>query len=870
LIFQLTNGLLLSKTDRKCFIYVIIPSPPSRQFRHSFFHPHYFQRFPFPPYHPSFLFFQLQFHRRLPIPLFKLSEILSDSQPKILSHVRFTSKQRFCCFSPILLPCKIHIQNLNLPIRSPLVPYVGIDNLATTCYAASALQFILTASPFVELIFKTHCDKDTVCFHLQKVFSDLLFSDFRVQIRQFVLSFGSKSQELVTEEQDSHEFLLSLFDRLDHEIGKEFEAHRNEFFSVLSERIVECKEADITKKTEETSNEIQLPVEGVSSIDQALSIITEREILDGANKWDTETDRGKLPAERYLRYKSLPPFLMFNLGRYTFKNDRADEVRSFLDCPEDLDMKKYMIEDIDQCTKYKIAAVVAHRGNVGSGHYVTFCKRGNNDRWFQFNDSVVQPSSFSEVHATFGFKETLFTKLIGLITSGRFVAYLVGYIREDCIESFRYIDVPFAISPHGSTQYCARLIHYRQIVGPRVYGYGKEIDWDDKEKTVSQLFDDETDLAFFVSPPDHYDGFYGPIDPNSSAVNWLVSGFRVNFIAVPDGIESPVFFIANGEFRGVFDKTQIVEQFESEFEFRVQGFPITDFKTVSNGAVVFGVPLTSVTLEIDNKSVIVPRVALYADVQKIISPSSPSKVLFCDENKNSLHRRHFPTALQLSQKNPLISRILTGIVTFNSLDLFNPLTIDFYDSNHRKTTQSFLWFQKGRTVRDLTSELPRWFNFKPDSSPHYVVSPAVARTELISRILQDDTVITSTHLRVDFLTCPLPKSCREIRDLFDITNALITTIEVQAMTHDSGSVGWPVFSTIGFFTVNKSTTANSLARSTGKTVAKFFIKAAHSFQTVTIEGKDPLFRLFQQLGDEGSLGDERPVLILQIGKPTKK
>jgi ubiquitin C-terminal hydrolase len=796
-------------------------------------------------------------------------EVIPANLPQILTRVKFTKKHHFCCLSPVSLPCDIFIQNLNPLIRSASVPYVGIENMATTCYAAAALQFLLTATPFVELVFKMQCRENTVGAHLQKVFSELLFSESRVHIRQLVFAFGSKSQSLATQEQDSHEFLLELFDELDKDLGKEFELARNRTFSVVAERVVECEEANITKRTEEIASEIQLPVEGCASVSAALSVVTGREVLDGADKWDTGTHRGKCRAERYLRYKSLPPFLIFNLGRYSCLNGRPRELRSFFDCPEELDMKQYMAADSQQCTKYRLVAVVAHRGNVHTGHYIAFCQRKFDGRWFQFNDGVVVSSSFAEIRGTFGFRDNIVAQLWGWLVSGRFVAYLLGYVREDCLDLFATAPyVPYAISPHGTTQYYASLVHHREIGGSKIYGYGRNIEWDDPARTVSELFD-EGGLDFFVCPPDTCDGFYGPLDPNSPASDWLVSGFRVNFVAIPSGIRSPVFVVANGDFRGVVDKHSVSDKFGDLFQFRVQGFPVTDFESVPAGAVVFAVPLMTVTLEIDGRMLAVAGSATYADIQKLVSASSASKVLFCDAVNTPIHPRHCPTALQLSQKNPLTARILTGAVTLNSIDLFTPLTIDFYDLNHRKTTQSFLWFRKGRTVRDLAGEIPRWFGFKPDPSYHYVVSP-LGRNELVSRIFPEDWVIASERLRVDHLKSSLPRSCTEIRDIFDNNTAPFTTIEVQTVTRDSGPSGWPVFGTVGYFAIDKNSTANTIAKSIGKPAARYFIKGTTEFRPIPIEGKDPLSRLFQKLGDDGTLSGQRPVLLIQIGKPSKK
>jgi hypothetical protein len=344
----------------------------------------------------------------------------------------------------------------------------------------------------------------------------------------------------------------------------------------------------------------------------------------------------------------------------------------------------------------------------------------------------------------------------------------------------------------------------------------------------------------------------------------------VNFVAIPDGISSPVFFVADDTFLGVFDKHSIVDRFQSAFEFRVKGFPITDFESVSNGAVVFGVPLETVTLDINDHPHNVSRNATYSDVQELVS-SSPSTVLFCDITNTILQPRHYPTALQLFQKNPLKQLTLTSDATLNSLDLFMPLTITFYDPNHRPTTRPFLWLRKGRTVGDLASEVPRWFNFTPHPSHRYAVSPIHPRIQRITRIFPDDMVITTDQLRVDLLTGPLPRSCREIRDIFDTTTDIFPMIEVQAISTDGEPSGYSRTSTVGFFVIQKNTTANSIAKSaTKKQIQNFLIKGEIDGRPIIIEGRDQLFKVFQVLGDKDAFSGQRPLLMIQVGKPSKK
>jgi hypothetical protein len=66
-----------------------------------------------------------------------------------------------------------------------LIPQFGIGNLSVMCSAVS-----LTVVPFAEFIFCSGCAADSALARSDHFF-DLLFSDSRVQIGQFVLPLGS-------------------------------------------------------------------------------------------------------------------------------------------------------------------------------------------------------------------------------------------------------------------------------------------------------------------------------------------------------------------------------------------------------------------------------------------------------------------------------------------------------------------------------------------------------------------------------------------------------------------------------------------------------------------------------------------------------
>jgi ubiquitin carboxyl-terminal hydrolase 22/27/51 len=46
--------------------------------------------------------------------------------------------------------------------------------------------------------------------------------------------------------------------------------------------------------------------------------------------------------------------------------------------------------------KYKLFAIAVHIGSIEMGHYVSYSKRGNDDRWHLFNDEQCHLVSEAE------------------------------------------------------------------------------------------------------------------------------------------------------------------------------------------------------------------------------------------------------------------------------------------------------------------------------------------------------------------------------------------------------------------------------------------------------------------------------------------
>ena len=707
--------------------------------------------------------------------------------------------------------------------------------------------------------------------------------------------------------QDAHEFILTLFDKLDKEVGKDFENARNEIFGVHSVIIFQTK--DVKTEVDEFSNEIDLPIKKFKNMYESLNCLIEDESI---SQWDTGTEHGKQDAIRKLRYKKLPPFLIFNLKRYDFDEDKQNyrELRSRFECPEMINMKPYCTDDINCETNYRLVAIIAHRGNPQTGHYIAFTQPNIDDnKWFQFNDSYVHPSSFSDVSKIFGGTDNSITRIWSFLSGGSFIAYLVGYIRIDSINQFKKEpSIPISINTFLSNQYTCKVILSDQIEGSKIYDYGELYIWDDENTTFNQIFEhiqsnqrkDDKDsnnnntdsnkneiFDAFVSLP-FSDYLYGPISGDTKAFNYAVKGFNANFIGIKrkndKNIKDPVFFISDSEYIDVFSKDEIFPKFSKEYEFRHEGIPLSDINnsTVHPGSIIFGVPNEHITLKVNKKDYkdINPRMT-YSELQLLFTnndESRASRLLFYainDSNKNNgidkspLRPRKYPTALELHMMGDLEASLLKPPITVSSLDLYNPLNIDLYDIGHNKASKSNLWFSKDGNIEELIGCLPEWFNYKESSEKYYYfISPK--QENGINYIFKSDQKLTTSNLRVDLAKAPLPQSMKEMRKMIVDDDCQFLSIEVRTLTYEDG---WPSYKANGISVLNKSSTCNSIQKSlfvgasTSLKPVKFLIQGTLDFyKAYQIEGKDNLFNLLEQISEKRNWSQERPIIVFQMNE----
>lgn len=789
----------------------------------------------------------------------------ADEYTRFTSSIVFSKLKPYVIFPNVSTPCSMYLRRAISTNGPDDIPYVGINNMGMTCYIASVLQLFSTISPFITLMFSEDTQDGTVSKEFQKLLLDYLTATNSLSIKDFVSSFGGNSFEMAIHENDAHEFLLILFDKLDKDLGKDFEARRNEIFGVYASRVIDCPLAKIKNETQEISSDIQLPILGYSNLYDSLHYLTESEKLEGENKWDTGTDMGKQVAYRYLKYKKLPPVLLFQLLRYQYNpsSETCEEIRTAFDCPNDIDLTDFCVEDNKDCKKYKMFAVVSHRGNLQTGHYVTYAQPKFDDNWFLFDDSRVSRASIKDVRSTFHNHCSVIKRMLSVVTGGHFLAYVVGYARVDMIEQFRKVPfIPASIAPHLSTAFIARVVDTESINDKDIYSTAVSIDWIEEEKTVSDIVSKEG--VVFAQLPSNKE-FFGPINKKDAASRYCVHGHQTTFFVVPSSeAEDPVFFYIGSEFKGVYSKKRLLKEFSGVYVFVVDGRVVDDFPT---GSLVFGITNKKFVLKINKKEYEVPINASYEDLQLLYVGKEISKapsILFYNQN-TALRPTVYRTALRLRIiSDDLEARVLEKPATAMSLDLFLPLNIDFYDLGHTKRTKSGLWFKRGQCVGDLINYLPSWFDFKKD--PNYVYIVAANAEHYIPSILKETDPVTYTNLRVQELKCQIPESAQEFTEMVEEIG--FSALEIKTLTNEEGL---PHYRTLGFYMITKSHTANSLSKTILKNPPyRFSIHSNTSFYNYySIEGRDVLVGLIAQIAEKREWKGHRPYLLFQLNEPPK-
>lgn len=319
--------------------------------------------------------------------------------------------------------------------------YNGLINEGMTCYMNSMIQSLNVLGYFKRGIFSMPYDSDenSLSYSLQRLFYDLSFGNEPASTNRLIQSFGWSRNDIFVQH-DVQEFNMMLSDLMEKKMKgtKSDEVFKFLFEGKMANEIT-CVDFDYTSRKEEKFNDIQLNVKGCKNIYDSFNKFTEKEILDGDDKYLVE-GRGKEKAIKTMRFITLPPVLILQLKRFEYnpKKEQMDKINDYYEFYESIDMSNYISGDKEN-SEYALLSIVVHKGNVYGGHYYAYIRPNvNTKEWFCFNDEVVHKADLYEVFdINFGGNLSLYRNKdnSGIITEttpkSDLSAYILIYIQKN-------------------------------------------------------------------------------------------------------------------------------------------------------------------------------------------------------------------------------------------------------------------------------------------------------------------------------------------------------------------------------------------------------------------------------------------------------
>uniref|UniRef100_A0A671RFF5 Ubiquitin carboxyl-terminal hydrolase 15 n=1 Tax=Sinocyclocheilus anshuiensis TaxID=1608454 RepID=A0A671RFF5_9TELE len=150
-----------------------------------------------------------------------------------------------------------------------------------------------------------------------------------------------------------------------------------------------------------------------------IELFTTKEKLGADDPWYCPDCKQHQQATKKLDLWSVPPVLVVHLKRFSYSRYMRDKLDLLVDFPlRDLDMSEFLINPSAGPSRYDLIAVSNHYGGMGGGHYTAYAKNKEDQKWYNFDDSSVSPSS----------EEQTVSK----------AAYVLFYQRQDTVKGTGY------------------------------------------------------------------------------------------------------------------------------------------------------------------------------------------------------------------------------------------------------------------------------------------------------------------------------------------------------------------------------------------------------------------------------------------------
>lgn len=290
--------------------------------------------------------------------------------------------------------------------------YVGLRNLGATCYMNSLLQQFYMMPGLRKGILQTEVSTqdsenldENLIFQFQLILANLSESEKQFyEPRGFCNAFKGYDGEPINVriQQDADEFFNLLCDKLEETMKptKQGKLLRNYMGGSIVHEI-ESSETDLPYKSERDEQffRISLDIKNKKTLAEALDLYIKEDLLEGDNKYFCDQYAQKINAKKRCLINTLSNTVIIHLKRFEFDFTRMTRIKvnDYCEFPTLLNLKPWTKDGIenkselpDSYYNYELVGVIVHSGGADAGHYYSFIKERNTDKWLRFDDRNVE------------------------------------------------------------------------------------------------------------------------------------------------------------------------------------------------------------------------------------------------------------------------------------------------------------------------------------------------------------------------------------------------------------------------------------------------------------------------------------------------
>ncbi|KAI6778403.1 ubiquitin carboxyl-terminal hydrolase 34 [Emericellopsis cladophorae] len=288
--------------------------------------------------------------------------------------------------------------------------YVGLRNLANTCYLNSLVTQLFMNPEFRAFMLKAKQKSTTDSQHLltetKKVFG-YMQETYQRFVDPSALVYSIKTYENthidIGQQMDVDEFYNLIFDRWEGQMVDATERKNlRSFYGGQLVQQIKSQECDHISEVFEPFQAIQVDVQGKTCLQESLQAYIDGEMLEGDNQYKCSTCDRHVDAVKRSCLKDLPDNIIFHLKRFDFNLQtlQRNKVYGRFSFPLEIDLNPFTVEHLSDPSsssedKFELVGVLVHAGTAESGHYYSYARERPSGtqppKWIEFNDESATP-----------------------------------------------------------------------------------------------------------------------------------------------------------------------------------------------------------------------------------------------------------------------------------------------------------------------------------------------------------------------------------------------------------------------------------------------------------------------------------------------